>query len=276
MPHNYSRHTQFKAFWVLLLIVAMLVTGCTSRYGQQRTNAFYYSDCYAPISELRKNEFAVQKGVAAGAVAGAALGAILGYAITGKGSGAVAGAAIGGVAGGTAGGVYASNRQNQSDSARLAQYNSQLDGNIREVDKATAAAKVARQCYERRFADSARDYRAGRLTREQFNERYGEVVSGLQEAADIMGTTNRNSSEVANAYQRALEEESQKQNVSVVAVRQSSSRAPVKNTQEGKQLSAMAERANTMQRSVSEAEQEEKMLRERIAATHQQAKDLMS
>ena len=267
-----------QSLFVLLLVSSMLLPGCasSSRYGTQTTNAFYYSDCYAPLKELRSNEFAVEKGVAVGALAGAAFGAILGYAITGKGSGAAAGAAIGGVTGGAAGGVYASRSQDADDAARLAQYNSQLDGNIREVDKATAAAKVARQCYERRFADSAREYKAGRLTREQFDSRYREVASGLEEAANIMGTATQNSSQVAGEYERALEQEAQKQKVSVAAVRKSSPSAPVSSTAEGRQLSTLAKRSNDMQRSISAAEEEERLLRERLSATHKQAQDLMS
>lgn len=261
---------------VFMLISSMIGTGCASRYGTPTTNAFYYSDCYAPLKELRSNEFYVQKGVATGAIAGAALGALLGYAVTGKGSGAVAGAAIGGVTGGAAGGVYASQRQGQEDAARLAEYNAQLEGNIREVDKATAAARLARQCYERRFADSAREYQSGRLNREQFNARYQEVVSGLEEAANIMGTTNRNSAQVAASYERAIEQEAEKQNVSVASVRTSSPATPVSSSQEGRQLSTMAKRTNDMQRSVSAAEEEERQLRERLAATHRQAQDLMS
>lgn len=264
--------------FALMLICSMLSAGCatSSRYGAQTTNAFYYSDCYAPIKELRNNEFAVEKGVATGALAGAALGAILGYAMTGKGSGAAAGAAIGGVTGGAAGGIYSSHRQDQEDAARLAEYNTQLEGSIREVDRATAAAKVARQCYERRFAQSAREYQAGRLNREQFNSRYHEVVSGLEEAANILGTANRNSSRVAADYERAIEQEAQKQKVSVAAVRKSSPGAPVSDTREGRELSTLAKRTNDMQKSVSAAEEEERLLRERLAATHRQAEDLMS
>ena len=273
-PHS-KRKTGFPL--ILALICAILLPGCaTSRYGAQTTNAYYYSDCYAPLKELRSNEFAVEKGVATGAIAGAAIGALLGYAITGKGSGAAAGAAIGGVTGGAAGGVYSSHRKDQEDAARLAEYNTQLEGNIREVDKATAAARVARQCYERRFAQSAKEYQAGRLNREQFNSRYREVVSGLEEAANIMGTTNKNSARVAADYENAIEQEAQKQNVSVAAVRKSSPSAPVSNTKEGKELSNLAKRTNDMQRSVSAAEEEERLLRERLAATHRQAEDLMS
>lgn len=270
-----------QAILSILLACAMLASGCTSRYGTQTTQVNHYSDCYAPINELRKNEFAVQKGVAAGAIGGALLGALIGYAATGKGSGAAAGAAVGGVAGGTAGGLYSSHQKDQSDAARLADYNARLDGNIREVDKATAAAKVARQCYERQFNAAAKEYKAGHITREQFNSRYREVVSGLEEAANILGETNRNSSEVVTAYNKAVEEEKRKQSAPASSTRTARSRssrttAASNKAEEEQQLSRMAERTSKMEKSVSAAEQEERMLRERLAATHKQAQDLMS
>lgn len=267
-----------KSFLISLLAMAVLAGGCTSKYGTQTTKVTHYPDCYSPINELRKNEFAVQKGVAGGAVAGAALGALIGYVATGKGSGALAGAAVGGVAGATAGGLYASSEKSGNDAARLAEYNSRLEGGIQEVDKATAAAKLARQCYERQFSVAASEFKAGHITREQFNSRYQEVVSGMEEAATILGMANKNSSDVVASYNKAIDEEAQRQNVPVASVRSRSSaqRASVTRTNEGRELTRLADTTSNMQRSVSAGQEEERLLRERLAATHQQAKDLMS
>ena len=280
-------------FLSLFLAVAMLSGGCTSKYGTQATQVNHYPDCYAPIKELRDNEFAVQKGVAAGAVGGAILGALIGYAATGKASGAVAGAAVGGVAGGTAGGVYASQRQDQNDAARLAEYNARLDGGISEMNKASAAARLARQCYDRQFTVAASEFKAGHISREQFNSRYLEVTQGMEEAANILGQANQQSAEVLATYNRALDEEAKRQNVSSEQVRASAkakkakkpaaSKAPATSqtpaasqTSEAAQLDRMAERTSTMEASVNTSREEERLLRERLAATHKQAQDLMS
>ncbi len=260
----------------LMLIGTLLSAGCTSKYGAQTTKVNHYPDCYAPINELRSNEFAVQKGVAGGAVAGAALGALVGYLATGKSSGAIAGAAVGGIAGATAGGVYASHEKDQNDTARLAEYNSRLEGGIREVDKATAAAKLARQCYDRQFATAASEYKAKRISREQFNSRYQEVTSGMEEAANILGLANKNSAEVVAAYNKAIDDEAQRQNVPPATVRSPKARASVNRTSEGQQLTRLADSTNSMQRSVSAGQEEERLLRERLEATHKQARDLMS
>lgn len=252
-----------------LLIVALCGTGCASKYGAQTTQVNHYPDCYTPINELRQNEFVVQKSVAGGAAAGALLGALVGYAATGKASGAIAGAAVGGVAGGTAGGLYADSNQKSNDAQRLSEYNAQLAGSIRETDKATAAARVARQCYENKFTAAASDFKAGRLTRDQFDARYREVAQGLEEAANILGEANKNSSQLVADYNKAVTQESTR-----VAAKPAAARST--KTAETQQVAQLRQKTTTMQRSVSAGAEEERLLRERLAATHQQAKDLMS
>lgn len=265
-----------------LLCVFLPASGCASKYGAQKTAVKYYPDCYQPINELRRSEYAVERGAAGGAVAGALLGALVGYLATGKAKGAAAGAAVGGVAGGVAGGAAA--HYSKDDDARLAEYNAELDGGIREVDKATAAAKVCRQCYERQFAVAAKEYKEGYLTKAQFNERYQEVASGMEEAAYILGTANENSSKVAADYRRAVqEEEARVAQSSSPAQRQpqrgsSSGKTTPKPTSSGQgaKVADLKQKSKDMDRSVSASEEEERLLRERLAATHQQAKDLMS
>lgn len=254
-----------------LMGVVLLSTGCASKYGAQMTTVNHYPDCYAPISELRQSEYRAEKSAAGGAVAGAALGALIGYLATGKGSGAAVGAATGAVAGGAAGGIYGSQAQKSEDAARLAEYNSQLDGNIREANKATAAAKVARQCYERQFKVAAAEFKAKRLTKDQFNSRYIEVTNGMEEAASILGQVNRNNSEIAAEYNRALQQERARASSSGKKTAQAAPSA-----EQRRQLSQMQNKNTVMQRSVKESQEEEKLLLQRLSATHQQAKDLMS
>ena len=270
-----------RSLLILLLFSVLATTGCASKYGTQSTKVNHYPDCYAPINELRKSEFAVEKSTATGAVVGGVLGAIVGLAASGgKASGAAIGAATGAVAGGAVGYGAGKSSQSSSDSAMLADYNSRLDGGIRETDKATAAARLARQCYERQFTVAASEFKAKRITKEQFNSRYQEVISGMEEAANILGMANRNSSEVVTAYNRAIDEESTKRGVSSATVRSAArskkASAELSRTEDGRQLSRMAENTSKMEQSVSAGQQEERLLRERLAATKQQATDLMS
>lgn len=248
-----------------LLTAAVPLGGCASKYGTQTTAVNHYPDCYRPIQELRQAEYRPQKTAAGGALVGAGLGALIGYLATGKGSGAAVGAATGAVVGGAAGGIYGSENQKSDDANMLAQYNTQLDGNITEVNRATAAAKVARQCYERQFTVAANEYKTGRLSREQFNSRYQEVTSGLQEAANILGDANRSSAAVYAEYNRSLEEETARV-----------SRSGSQSSEQRRQLTEMRGKSKTMERSVKASQEEERLLLERLSATHKQAQDLMS
>lgn len=278
---NCRLYSTARSLLILLLFCVLSATGCASKYGTQTTTVNHYPDCYAPINELRKSEFAVEKSTATGAVVGGVLGAIVGLAASGgKASGAAIGAATGAVAGGAVGYGVGKSKQSSDDSALLAEYNSRLDGSIRETDKATAAARLARQCYERQFTVAVSEFKAKRISREQFNSRYQEVISGMEEAANILGTANRNSAQVAAAYNRAIDEESNKRGVSSASVRSSAkTKRPspeLNKTADGRELSRMAEKTDRMDQSVSAGQQEERLLRERLAATKQQAADLMS
>lgn len=253
----------------LVLAACVLLPGCASKYGTQTTQVNHYPDCYAPINELRGNEYYVEKSAAAGAVGGAVLGALIGYLATGKGEGAAAGAVAGGIAGGAAGGIYAHHQKQANDSARLSEYNASLDGNIREVDKATAAARVARQCYERQFTTATSEFKAGHITRAQFNSRYQEVVQGLEEAAAILGETNRNSSQVAGEYKKAIDREEQE-------IAQKNAQKRTGSGSETRQVAELKQKSADLNRSVDRSRDEERELRKRLATTHQQAKDLMS
>lgn len=270
-----------RSLLILLLFCALSAAGCASKYGTQTTKVNHYPDCYAPINELRKSEFAVEKSTATGAVVGGMLGAIVGLAASGgKASGAAIGAATGAAVGGAAGYGLGKSKQSSDDSALLAEYNSRLDGSIRETDKATAAARLARQCYERQFTVAVSEFKAKRISREQFNSRYQEVASGMEEAANILGQANRNSAQVAAAYNRAIDEESNKRGVSSAAVR-SSAKAKKASPQlnasaDGRELSRMAQKSDRMNQSVAAGQEEERLLRERLSATRQQAADLMS
>lgn len=264
-----------------LLVCALTSAGCASTYGAQKTQVAYYPDCYQPIEELRKSEFAVEKSTAAGAVMGGLIGALTGLiASGGKGSGAAIGAATGAVAGGAIGYGVGKSRQSSGDSALLADYNARLDGSIRESSKATAAARVARQCYERQFTAAVSEFKARRMNRNQFNSRYQEIMSGLEEAAAILGSANRNSADIVAAYNRAIDQESEKRGVSPDAVRASgrTKRPPpaLSGTDDGYELARMAEKTNRMEKASRAGQEEELRLRERLSATRRQAEDLMS
>lgn len=263
---------------VLVLLAALLcVPGCANKYGVQKTSVQYYPDCYEPITELRSSENTGRNFAAGGAAAGAALGALIGYGSSRKASGALIGGAIGAIAGGAAGGIYGQHAQDKNDAALLADYNARLDGGIAETNKATAAAKMARQCYERQFATAASEYKAGRLSREEFNARYVEVTSGMEEAAEILGMTNRKSAETAQTYAQALQQEKQRVSSERKAGGKTrTSQAQAQAQTRNQNINTIQKKTTEMQRSVSAGEEEERLLLQRLSVTHQQARDLMS
>jgi len=103
------------------LAAGLLVSGCTSQYGDQKTKVNYYPQCYQPVNQLRQDENSTGKSTAAGAVGGALLGALIGGLATGKASGAVAGAVAGGAAGAVAGNVYGKSKRLSAVVARTAE-----------------------------------------------------------------------------------------------------------------------------------------------------------
>ena len=285
---------------VVLCLLALTVfsAGCSSKYGAQTTKVSHYPDCYQPIADLRKSEHAVAKSTAGGAAAGAVIGAIGGYLLTGKASGAAIGAAAGAAVGGTAGYAAGSAEQEREDSARLAEYVSQIDGDISNLDRATAAAKFSRQCYDRQFTVAVSEFKAGRMTKEQFRDRYTEVASGMDEAARIVGQVSNENAQVAAQYRQALDQEAGRMGVPKEQLAQkpapskpntstasrktpapATKTAPVSaklDTPEGQPLNKLAEKTTTMDTSVADAKAEEAALRERLASMNQQSQDLMS
>lgn len=196
----------------LLLMLAVLASGCaTSRYGEQITTVNHYPQCYEPIQALRDADSDFNKTVAASTVVGVLGGALIGFLATGKAEGAAIGAAAGGVAG--AGVGYAKARQERiaDDNKRMASYLVDIDGDISGIDRATAAARVARDCYNKQFALAIADYKAGRITREDLTSRYSEIKNGCTEAGAILGSMIATTEDKERDYQTALQSEAKRE-----------------------------------------------------------------
>ncbi|WP_428564699.1 MAG: glycine zipper domain-containing protein [Solidesulfovibrio sp. DCME] len=195
------------SFIVYLVLITFLVGGCASKYGKQITDVKYCPECYQPIQDLRNAEKQFNTTVAGSVVAGALLGALVGAIATGKVQGAAAGAVVGGIAGGAAGYAIAKQRQIKDDNARLASYLQDLDGDISGLDRVTAAAQVARKCYDRKFQETLAEYKEQKITRAVLDERYQEIQNGTLEASQILGTVITGASTKEAQYQEALKSE---------------------------------------------------------------------
>lgn len=191
--------------FLAVALVMPVLTGCASKYGEQKTVVNYYPACYQPIQELREREHNVAKTTVGGAVVGALGGAFLGFlASGGKWEGAVIGAAAGGVTGTVAGNIYASKQQEVDDNRRLASYLQDIDGDISNLDVVGAAARNSLQCYDRQFATLIKDMKAGTISREAAQARYGEISSGREEAIAILGDAASYARNLDSQYEQAL------------------------------------------------------------------------
>jgi hypothetical protein len=211
--------TQARFIFCGFLAMAVLATGCaTSKYGDQITKVDAYPQCYAPIQELRDADSDFNKTMAIATGIGVLGGAMIGLMTTGKVQGALIGAAAGGVAGAGVGYVKAKQERIADDNQRMASYLADLEGDISGLDRATAAARTARDCYNRQFKQAVADYKAGLMPRRELAGRYEEIKNGCTEADAILGTAIAAADDKERAYQEALESESQRAGVPVPAV----------------------------------------------------------
>jgi|GEM_PF-2929419 len=215
-------HTSRSVFCALLSLV--LLSGCaTGKYGEQITTVSYYPRCYAPIQDLRDADSSENKTVIAGGVLGALAGALVGYAATGRAEGAVIGAGVGGVAGTGLGYAKAKQDRIADDNRRMASYLVDIDGDISGMDRATAAARVARDCYEKEFHQAVAMFKNKTISREELNRRYQEIKDGTTEAERVLGAMVASTGEREQQYQEAITEEAKKTNQPVPVVRTASS-----------------------------------------------------
>lgn len=196
------------AMLIILMLATTLTTGCASQYGAPRTQVYYYPACYQPLQDLRDREHNVTKTTVGTALFGAVAGVITGLAATGgKWQGAVVGGMAGAATGAVGGNIYAKNQQRREDNMRMASYMQQLDGDISALDLVSAAARTSLQCYDRQFNALVAAMEEGRVDPEAAHYRFGEIMSGREEAISLMGDVLSNAHELDERYEQALAQE---------------------------------------------------------------------
>jgi len=169
----------------VLLAAALFASGCVSKYGTQTVRTQYYKDCYAPISQMRKDESAKTSNTVAAALLGAAIGAAIGYKQDG-GRGAIVGAAAGAFIVGSAAYLVTDNIQKKDQAERFAAYSESLDQDIRGLSNAVAAAKLVNKCYENAYTTLKADYQANRIEQSEMYARLNELRSGTRDANVVL------------------------------------------------------------------------------------------
>lgn len=189
-----------------LLVATPPLSACSgSSYPARQTEVNYYPQCYQPIDRLRQDENLTTNTTVGGAVGGALLGALIGGLTSGKVEGALVGAAAGGAAGAVGGNIYGKRQTQARDADYLQQYARSLGEDAASMNRATAAAKVSMRCYDQQFRLATNQYRAGSISRSEFEARYQEIRSGLQETSAILGSTATTMQERDREYQATLQ-----------------------------------------------------------------------
>ena len=238
----------------MVCLVSLGLSGCTSKYGEQTAIVKSYSDCYAPIQKLRNEEHRVAKQTAGGAVAGALVGGLIG-GLAGGGRGAAVGAVSGAAVGGAGSYYFSVRQQSKNENIRMARYMQDIKGDISGLNIATASARMSIQCYEKKFETSLARYKAKTISREQFQDSYKEIKSGVDEAHRILGVIISSAQEQDAQYKQALDEEEKLHQMPAKAARGGSPPpAPIKRSS----LNEVKRTQTSYQTSISNAQKTQK------------------
>ncbi|MDR2934885.1 MAG: hypothetical protein LBV70_03255 [Candidatus Adiutrix sp.] len=191
---------------VLVLGLAGLgLSGCASKYGKQTTAVNLYPDCYEPIKKLRDEEKRVANTtIASAAGAGAATMAIC---LITKSDNCLPKALAVAATTGALGYFSAVQQRSQDETARMAQYMQDLDGDISNLNIATASARMSIQCYQKKFNTSLAQYKKKAISREELDASYREIKSGVNESQGILGRVIVNAQKSDELYAAAINEE---------------------------------------------------------------------
>ena len=205
-------------FVVYFICMLFFISGCGSKYGPQTTVVNHYPECYSPISQLREEQSKFVKTVAVGAVAGALIGAAIGAAV-GGGRGALAGSAIGAVAGGGISAAMTKYKQIQDDKERRSYLSQDIASNAATLDHVGLAAATATKCYQDQFNMLQSELDQGTISKELYQSKALEIISGLNEIATITNSINTEAESRMKEYESAMSAEAKKDNATLPAAK---------------------------------------------------------
>lgn len=196
---------------IFIVAISLLLTGCASQYGRQTTVINYYPNCYSPIAQLREEEKKFVHNVATGAIVGTIVGAAIGAAVGGA-RGAAIGAGAGALAGGGIAAVLTKYKQVEDDKLRRSYLSKDMATEAATLDHVGLSAAMASKCYKEEFDRLLADYKSGSMSRENFQARATEIISGLNEITQITKSFNKEAETRMTQYQQMLGDEAKKDN----------------------------------------------------------------
>jgi uncharacterized protein YcfJ len=168
------------------VLLAFFAVGCGARgLGKQTVVVKHYPQCYEPISTLREEAKQLSARIAQGAVGGALAGALAG-ALTGKTENILIGAAAGAVVGASVAYIVTSEVQAKNQEERFATYAQYMDEDYSTLNKAVSSARITANCYSNAYKQLEKDYKAGKMSKEEMKERVTEIRDGTVDAKEIL------------------------------------------------------------------------------------------
>jgi len=197
----------FQRLLVVILVLCIAPFGLSGCASKETFTPTVYRDCYDPIKKLRDDERRVASKTAATAAFVAAGYLAICLASGGKPVPCLLGATIAAAAAGAVAYHNAVKQQTKDENARMARYMMDLDGDISNLNIATASARMAIQCYEGKFQTALSRYKKKEISREQLDASYAEITGGIEEAQKILGKVIVSAEKNDKQYRAAIEEE---------------------------------------------------------------------
>lgn len=139
----------------------------------------YYEACFEPCRTLKDSEDALRNRTLIGMALGVGSGALVGVLAGGNTKGTVIGAISGLFVGGATAYVTGKMEQHATDKERFRSYQADMNYEVVNASRVEQYANISLQCYIREFKSLTKKYKAGKISQEEFKERYAEIRKGL-------------------------------------------------------------------------------------------------
>ncbi|MDR1394599.1 MAG: hypothetical protein LBK52_00310 [Deltaproteobacteria bacterium] len=196
-----------RAVWLMAAAVSVLLfSGCAGqKLGPKTVVVKHYPQCYQSIDVLRKRAEEANKSMAATAIFEGLTNAAEAYIRSGgntshalKEGGKGALNAIG------LGQLVSSEVQSMAPVERFQTYFQAMDRDTTNLKEAVAAAKKASTCYDQQYKLLARNYKAGRISEAEKDERLKEIRAGSNDAMTILRNYSSLASNAVKTYDELL------------------------------------------------------------------------
>lgn len=169
----------------------LLAAGCATTPVPQ-IEAHYYGQCVKPLVRMQEADNRLARTTAQSALGGALAGAVIGLMVTasnpyalpvGIGVGAAAGAAVGAGVGYS----FAKLDQIADENTRFASIRITANQDLSKANRLQLYCYESMTCYMREFDALKTSYEQGKLTQEEYRNRFSEMYAAMQTLGRIIG-----------------------------------------------------------------------------------------